>query len=80
MSKYYRILHLPTGTYLHCGNSFNPKIWDFLFLSSAQRIISQYIVVYQNTDLVMLHESMKYYGSSAVLREHLEIVTVEVDD
>jgi hypothetical protein len=81
MSRYYRILHLPTGTYLHhSGWGIKPTVWDFVMLSSAELIILQEIVVDLDYDLVMLKESMKYYVCSVVLKEHLEIIEVEADD
>jgi len=71
----YRILHLPTGTFVKY-NINNPTIWNFLSLQSAKAVLSWKIVVDYEKDNVMLDEVLWYVNTSPVISEQLEIVEV----
>lgn len=80
----YKILHLPTGTYLQVKlsmvNNSVPKMqirdWVFNSFDSCKRVMSWRIVVDNTKDLVFLDENMSHRWLTEVLYEHLEVVEV----
>ena len=74
----YKILHLPTGTFVKY-NRGNPTDWEFISLSSAQTVISWGIVVDYELNNVMLDEVLWYTTTQKVIKEQLEIVEVADD-
>jgi hypothetical protein len=73
----YKILHLPTGTFVKY-NRDKPTDWSFVSLESAQNVLTWPIVVDYDLDNVMLDEVLWYTSTQKVIKEQLEIV--EVDD
>ena len=73
----YKILHLPTGTFVKY-NRDRPVDWCFTSLESCKQVMSWEIVVDYELDNVMLDEVLWYTTTQRVIKEQLEIV--EVDD
>ena len=74
----YKILHLPTGTYVKYNRN-NPTDWCFHSLSSCKAVMSWDIVVDYELDNVMLEEVLWYTPLQKVIKEQLEIIEVEDD-
>ena len=83
----YKIMHLPTGTYVKCFSedvrkSYRKRLTDWYFIdkTSAENVCRWELVVDYDKEFVVCKESQWYsiQHLPTVLREHLEIV--EVDD
>ena len=71
----YRILHLPTGTYVKY-NIKNPTDWSFISLQSAIKVMNDKLVVDFEKDIVMLDEVLWYTPTQKVLKDHLELIEI----
>jgi hypothetical protein len=77
---YYKILHLPTGTYLKYRDIIYKTLLDWPFMSkrSAENLISREpIAVNYEKEIVVLASVFIMNHSVPVLIEQLEIVEVE---
>lgn len=76
----FKVLHLPTGTYLKCY-AYNPtterrvlKDWVFTSEKSARQVMSWKLIKDNNTEEVLVHDSAyRLRESEPVLPEHLEL-------
>ena len=78
----YKLMHLPTGTFVQV-KIFNKPVWvDWVFHSkdSIQKVAGWEIVADYEKEIVCLRESTSQLRNwQAVLSVHLEIVEVEDD-